>query len=32
VGDFVKGAAHKAEDVYDNVKEKLSGMFGGDRK
>ena len=32
VEDFVKGAAHKAEDVYDNVKEKLTGMFGGDKK
>ncbi|MEP7144539.1 MAG: hypothetical protein ABI707_16755 [Ferruginibacter sp.] len=32
VEDFVKGAAHKAEDVYDNVKEKLGGMFGGDKK
>lgn len=32
VEDFVKSAAHKAEDVYDNVKEKLTGMFGGDKK
>jgi hypothetical protein len=32
VEDFVKGAAHKAEDVYDSVKEKLNGMFGGDKK
>ncbi len=26
---FVKGAAHKAEEVFDTVKEKASGMFGG---
>jgi hypothetical protein len=26
---FVKGAAHKAEDVFDAVKEKASGLFGG---
>jgi len=32
VEDFVKGAAHKAEDVYDSVKEKLNGVFGGDKK
>lgn len=31
VEDFAKNAAHKAEDVFDNVKEKLSGMFGGDK-
>lgn len=29
---FAKNAADKAEDVFDNVKEKLSGMFGGDKK
>ena len=32
IEDFVKGAAHKAEDVYDDVKEKLGNMFGGDKK
>jgi hypothetical protein len=32
VEDFVKGAAHKAGDVFDDVKEKLGGMFGGDKK
>ncbi|MCW3089156.1 MAG: hypothetical protein JWP81_225 [Ferruginibacter sp.] len=32
VEDFVKGAAHKAEDVFGDVKEKLSGMFGGEKK
>ena len=32
VEDFVKGAAHKAEDVFENVKEKLGGIFGGDKK
>jgi hypothetical protein len=32
VEDFVKGAAHKAGDVYEDVKEKLGGMFGGDKK
>ncbi len=29
---FAKNAADKAEDVFDNVKERLSGMFGGDKK
>ncbi|MEO6719766.1 MAG: hypothetical protein ABIN67_05330 [Ferruginibacter sp.] len=32
VEDFVKGAADKAEDAFDAVKDKLSGMFGGDKK
>ena len=32
VENFVKGAADKAEDVFDDVKEKLSGLFGGDKK
>ncbi|MBC7890354.1 MAG: hypothetical protein H7Z13_20955 [Ferruginibacter sp.] len=32
VEDFVKGAAGKAENVFDDVKEKLGGMFGGDKK
>ena len=30
--DFAKNAAHKAEDVFDSVKDKFSGMFGGDKK
>ncbi len=29
---FAKDAAHKAEDAFDNVKEKLSGFFSGDKK
>ena len=29
---FAKNAADKAEDVFDSVKDKLSGMFGGDKK
>ncbi len=29
VENFVKGAADKVEDVFDNVKDKLSGLFGG---
>ena len=29
---FAKNAAHKAEDVFDDVKEKLGGFFGGDKK
>ena len=32
VEDFVKGAAGKAGDVIDNVKEKLGGMLGGEKK
>ena len=32
VEDFAKDTAHKAEEVYDNVKDKLSGFFGGDKK
>ena len=32
IEDFVKGAAHKAGDVYDDVKEKLGNLFGGDKK
>ena len=32
IEDFAKNAAHKAEDVFDSVKDKLSGMFGGDDK
>lgn len=30
--DFAKNVAHKAEDVFDSAKEKLSGLFGGDKK
>jgi len=29
---FAKTAADKAEDVFDAAKEKLSGLFGGDKK
>ena len=32
VEDFAKHAADKAEDLYDAAKDKLSGMFGGDKK
>jgi hypothetical protein len=32
VEEFAKNAAHKAEEVFDNVKDKLSGLFGGDKK
>jgi len=32
VEEFAKNAAHKAEDVFDSVKDKLSGLFGGDKK
>ena len=32
VEEFAKNAAHKAEEAFDNVKDKLSGMFGGDKK
>ncbi len=32
VEDFAKNAAHKAEDVFDDVKEKLGGLFGGEKK
>jgi len=32
VEDFAKQAADKAEDLYDAAKDKLSGMFGGDKK
>ena len=32
IEEFAKNAAHKAEDVFDSVKDKLSGMFGGDKK
>jgi hypothetical protein len=32
IEEFAKKAADKAEDVFDSVKDKLSGMFGGDKK
>ena len=32
VEEFAKNAAHKAEEVFDSVKDKLSGMFSGDKK
>jgi hypothetical protein len=32
VEDFAKNAAHKAEDVFDNVKDKLSGLFGSNKE
>ena len=32
VEEFAKNAAHKAEEVFDNVKDKLSNLFGSDKK
>lgn len=32
VEEFAKNAAHKAEEAFDSVKDKLSGLFGGDKK
>ena len=32
IEEFAKNAADKAEDVFDSVKDKLSGLFGGDKK
>ncbi|MFN8242738.1 MAG: hypothetical protein U0X40_01680 [Ferruginibacter sp.] len=32
VEEFAKNAAHKAEEVFDSLKDKLGGMFGGDKK
>jgi len=32
VEEFAKSAAHKAEDVFDSVKDKFSGLFGGGDK
>ena len=32
VEEFAKNAAHKAEEAFDSVKDKLSGFFGGDKK
>ena len=31
VEDFAKNAAHQAEDAFDSVKDKLSGLFGGSK-
>ena len=32
VEEFAKNAAHKAEEVFDSVKDKLSDLFGSDKK
>jgi hypothetical protein len=32
VEEFAKNAAHKAEEVFDGLKDKLSGLFSGDKK
>lgn len=32
IEEFAKNATHKAEEVFDSVKDKLSGLFGGDKK
>jgi len=32
VEEFAKNAAHKAEDIFDSAKDKLAGLFGGDKK
>lgn len=32
VEEFAKNAAHKAEDVFEGLKEKLSGIIGGEKK
>ncbi|RYD74335.1 MAG: hypothetical protein EOP53_18480 [Sphingobacteriales bacterium] len=32
VEDFAKNAADKAEDLFDAAKDKLTGLFGGDKK
>ena len=32
VEDFAKNAANKAEDLYDNAKSKLIGLFGGSKE
>lgn len=29
IENFVKGAAHKAEEVFDGLKDKAGGLFGG---
>jgi hypothetical protein len=31
VEDFAKNAAHKAEDLFEGAKDKLAGLFGGDK-
>jgi len=32
VEEFAKNAAHKAEEVFDSLKDKLGGLLGGDKK
>jgi hypothetical protein len=32
IEDFAKNAADKAEDLFDGLKGKLGGLFGGDKK
>ncbi len=32
VEDFVKDAADKVEDAFDSLKDKVGGLFGGDKK
>lgn len=32
VEEFAKNAAHKAEDLFEGAKDKLAGLFGGDKK
>jgi hypothetical protein len=32
VEEFAKNAAHKAEEVFDSLKDKISNAFGGDKK
>ena len=32
VEDFVKDTAHKVEDAYDSLKDKVGHLFGGDKK
>ena len=32
IEEFTKNAAHKAEDIFDNVKDKFNDMLGGDKK
>ena len=32
VEEFAKNAEHKAEEIFGNLKDKLSGLMGGDKK
>ena len=32
VEEFAKNAEHKAEEIFGNLKEKISGLMGGDKK